>query len=97
MSLPVAIQPRVWAVRRVSYVHTTNEPRVNNKRYLLDKIITLHKEVETFVTCIPNDKSGSNIDHWNWEFCISFLAVQVIFICVYITNYLHFFTVFLSF
>ena len=28
---------------------------------------------------------------------ISFLAVQVIFICVYITNYLHFFTMFLSF
>ena len=27
----------------------------------------------------------------------SFLAVQVIFICVYITNYLHFFTMFLSF
>ena len=26
-----------------------------------------------------------------------FLAVQVIFICVYITNYLHFFTIFLSF
>ena len=26
-----------------------------------------------------------------------FLAVQVIFICVYITNYLHFFTMFLSF
>ena len=31
-----------------------------------------------------------------YEF-LSFLAVQVIFICVYITNYLHFFTVFLSF
>ena len=29
--------------------------------------------------------------------CISFLAVQVIFICVYITNYLHFFAMFLSF
>jgi len=28
---------------------------------------------------------------------ISFLAVQMIFICVYITNYLHFITVFLSF
>ena len=28
---------------------------------------------------------------------ISFLAVQVIFICVYITNYLHFSTIFLSF
>ena len=28
---------------------------------------------------------------------ISFLAVQVIFICVYITNYLHFITMFLSF
>ena len=27
----------------------------------------------------------------------SFLAVQVIFICVYITNYLQFFTMFLSF
>ena len=26
----------------------------------------------------------------------SFLAVQVIFICVYITNYLHFFTMFLT-
>jgi len=25
------------------------------------------------------------------------LAVQVIFICIYITNYLHFFTMFLSF
>jgi len=30
-------------------------------------------------------------------FVISFLAVQVIFICIYITNYLHFFTMFLSF
>jgi len=28
---------------------------------------------------------------------ISFLAMQVIFICVYVTNYLHFFTMFLSF
>ena len=28
---------------------------------------------------------------------ISFLAMQVIFICVYITKHLHFFTVFLSF
>ena len=27
----------------------------------------------------------------------NFLAVQVIYICVYITNYLHFFTMFLSF
>jgi hypothetical protein len=27
----------------------------------------------------------------------NFLAVQLIFICVYITNYLHFFTVFLRF
>jgi len=68
MSLPVAIQPRVWAVGRVGYVHTS-EPRVNNKRYLLDKIITLHKEVQTFMTCIPNGKFGSNTDHSNWEFC----------------------------
>ena len=29
--------------------------------------------------------------------CISFLVVQVIFICVYITDYLHFLTTFLSF
>jgi len=30
-------------------------------------------------------------------FAFHFLAVRVIFICVYITNYLHFFTMFLSF
>ena len=28
---------------------------------------------------------------------VSFLAVQVIFVCVYITNYLHFFTMFFKF
>jgi hypothetical protein len=33
--------------------------------------------------------------HVAYEF--NFLVVQVIFICVYMTNYLHFFTVFLSF
>ena len=33
-----------------------------------------------------------DVDYWK-----SFLAVQVIFICVYITNYLHFSTMFLSF
>ena len=31
------------------------------------------------------------------KFLISFWAVQEIFICVYITNYLHFFAMFLSF
>jgi len=38
---------------------------------------------------------------YNWlsrsVYKISFLAVQVIFFCVYITNYLHFITMFLSF
>ena len=34
--------------------------------------------------------------HLNVKYFI-FLSVQVIFICVYITNYLHFFTMFLSF
>ena len=38
-------------------------------------------------------KKGRNSDHCEFHF----LAVQVIFICVYITNYLHFFTMFLSF
>ena len=33
----------------------------------------------------------------NSDYCLSFLVVQVIFICVYITNYLHLFTKFLSF
>ena len=45
-------------------------------------------------TCFSCSLLDLNSAVTNFMFHISFLAVRVIFICVYITNYLHFFTMF---
>ena len=62
------------------------------------KTVTVHvpAQRDTDIHISPHLSTDSNLLSQYMK-DISFLVMQVIFICVYITNYLHFISVFLSF
>ena len=65
-----------------------------NQTFITELIESESQFLEHVLLKVPDTQNSMELVNHS---CISFLAVQVIFICVYITNYLHFITMFLKF